>query len=256
MPSPGGAAAPALDVRGLVRRYGTTVAVAGLDLCAEAGAVTAVLGPNGAGKTTTIECCAGLRRPHGGQVRVLGLDPVRDAAALRPRVGVALQDGGLPAAARPLALLHHLARLYARPRDVDELAGRLGLHASAATPVRRLSGGQRRRLTVAAALVGDPDLVFLDEPGAGLDVQARIAVEDLVLEVAAARAAVVLTTHDIDEAERLAHHVVVVDHGRAVTCRDAGAADRGGRARAPCASTRRRASTSTCCGARCRPGSR
>ena len=216
MPTPDPAGAPALEVRGLVKRYGSVTAVDGLDLTARHGAVTAVLGPNGAGKTTTIECCEGLRTPDAGTVRVLGADPRTGGAALRARVGVMLQDGGLPTSARPLPLLRHLARLHAAPRPLDPLVRRLGIDAFAGTSVRRLSGGQRQRLALAAALVGDPELVFLDEPGAGLDPQARLAVHDVVRELVAGGVAVVLTTHDMEEAERLADQVVVVDHGRVV----------------------------------------
>jgi ABC-2 type transport system ATP-binding protein len=207
---------PALRVRGLVKRYGTTVAVAGLDLDADAGHVTALLGPNGAGKTSTVECCIGLRTPDDGSVRVLGRDPQTAGAALRAEVGVMLQDGGLPTQARPLDLLRHLSRLYRDPLDVGALAARLGIDSFAGTSVRRLSGGQRQRLAMAAALVGRPRLVFLDEPTAGLDPQARHAVWDVVRELCADGVAVVLTTHDMDEASRLASRVVIVDHGRVV----------------------------------------
>ncbi|WP_407318107.1 ABC transporter ATP-binding protein [Isoptericola halotolerans] len=209
---PGGA----VDVRGLRKTYGGRDVVDGLDLQATAGAVTAVLGPNGAGKTTTVECCEGLRSPDGGTVRVLGLDPVADAAALRPRVGVMLQDGGLPTGVRAMEMLRHVARMYATPRDVDELAGRLGLPAFARTTVRRLSGGQRQRLALAAAVVGRPEVVFLDEPSAGMDPQSRHAVWDLVHELRADGVAVVLTTHLMSEAEDLADVVHVVDQGRVI----------------------------------------
>ncbi len=207
-------------MRGLRKTYGGRDVVDGLDLQATAGAVTAVLGPNGAGKTTTVECCEGLRSPDGGRVRVLGLDPVTDAAALRPRVGVMLQDGGLPTGVRALEMLRHVARMYAAPRDVDELAERLGLHAFGRTTVRRLSGGQRQRLALAAAVVGRPDVVFLDEPSAGMDPQSRHAVWDLVRELRADGVAVVLTTHMMDEAEDLADVVHVVDHGRVIASGD------------------------------------
>jgi ABC-2 type transport system ATP-binding protein len=207
---------PAVSVTGLAKRYGPTVALEGATWAARAGAVTAVLGPNGAGKTTMVECCEGLRRPDGGQVRVLGTDPWRAPADHRARVGVMLQDGGLPNSARPLALLRHLAGLYATPAPVDELAERLGLTSFDRTAVRRLSGGQRQRVALAAALVGRPDVVFLDEPSAGLDPHARLDVWELVRATADAGAAVVLTTHSFDEAERLADHLVVVAEGRVV----------------------------------------
>lgn len=212
----GGDAEVAVEVRGLVKRYDGRAVVDGLDLVARPGAVTAVLGPNGAGKTTTIECCEGLRSPDGGTVRVLGHDPVADARALRPRVGVMLQDGGLPTGVRALELLRHVAAMYAAPRPVDELAERLGLHSFARTTVRRLSGGQRQRVALAAAVVGRPDVVFLDEPSAGMDPQSRRAVWDLVRELRADGVAIVLTTHLMDEAADLADHVHVVDHGRVI----------------------------------------
>ncbi len=206
----------AVEVRGLVKRYDGRAVVDGLDLVARPGAVTAVLGPNGAGKTTTVECCEGLRSPDGGSVRVLGHDPVADARYLRPRVGVMLQDGGLPTGVRALELLRHVAAMYAAPRPVDELAERLGLHGFARTTVRRLSGGQRQRVALAAAVVGRPDVVFLDEPSAGMDPQSRRAVWDLVRELRADGVAIVLTTHLMDEAADLADHVHVVDHGRVI----------------------------------------
>jgi ABC-2 type transport system ATP-binding protein len=207
---------PCLQVRELVKTYGGTRAVDGLDLTADRGRITAVLGPNGAGKTTTVEICEGLRTADAGSVTVLGLDPARDARALRPRVGVMLQDGGLPTGARALALLRQVARFYATPHDVVALAERLGIMAYATRSVRRLSGGQRQRLALALALVGRPELVFLDEPSAGLDPQARLAVWDLVREARDAGTSVVLTTHAMDEAERLADHVAILSCGRLV----------------------------------------
>ena len=207
---------PAVEISGLVKAYGAVRAVDGLTFSAAAGRITAVLGPNGAGKTTAIECAEGLRSPDAGTVRVLGLDPVRDSAGLRARVGVMLQDGGLPSGAPSLACLRHVAAMYARPRDIDELSERLGLEAFARTTVRRLSGGQRQRLALACAVVGRPEVVFLDEPSAGLDPQGRRAVWDLVAELRAAGVSVVLTTHLMEEAETLADHVVIVDHGRVI----------------------------------------
>ncbi len=207
---------PAVLVTDLVKRYAGQPVVHGVNLTVERGTVTAVLGPNGAGKTTTIECCEGLRNPDGGTVRVLGRNPATESGELRPRVGVMLQDGGLPSGARALAVLEHVSAMYARPRDTGELAERLGLHAFARTPVRRLSGGQRQRLALATAVVGRPELVFLDEPSAGMDPQSRHAVWDLVRELAADGVSIVLTTHLMDEAEDLADYVYILDHGKVI----------------------------------------
>ncbi|MFD3352822.1 ABC transporter ATP-binding protein [Streptomyces fradiae] len=206
----------AVRVRGLVKRYGTKTAVDGLDLDVRTGTVTAVLGPNGAGKTTTVETCEGYRRPDAGTVRVLGLDPVADAARLRPRVGVMLQSGGVYSGARADEMLRHMAKLHAHPLDVDALSERLGLGSCGRTAYRRLSGGQQQRLALAMAVVGRPELVFLDEPTAGLDPQARRSTWDLVRELRADGVTVVLTTHFMDEAEQLADDVAIVDAGRVV----------------------------------------
>lgn len=200
-----------VQVRGLVKRYGSKTAVDGLDLDVRAGTVTAVLGPNGAGKTTTVETCEGYRRPDGGTVRVLGLDPIADAAALRPRIGVMLQSGGVYSGARADEMLRHMAKLHAHPLDVDALIERLGLGSCGRTTYRRLSGGQQQRLALAMAVVGRPELVFLDEPTAGLDPQARRATWDLVRELRADGVTVVLTTHFMQEAEELADDVAIVD---------------------------------------------
>ena len=207
---------PAVEIRDLVKRYGHTAAVDGLSLRAARGAVTAVLGPNGAGKTTTIEICEGYRRPDAGTVAVLGLDPAADARALRPRVGVMLQSGGIPPAVRPGEYLGVLARFHTRPLDPACLLDRLGLSSAGRTQVRRLSGGQQQRVSLAAAVIGRPALVFLDEPTSGLDPQARRATWDLIAGLRASGASVILTTHHMDEAERLADHVAIVDHGRLV----------------------------------------
>ena len=207
---------PAVDIVGLAKSYGRTAAVAGLTLRADRAQVTAILGPNGAGKTTTVEICEGYRRADAGQVRVLGLDPVRDARALRPRVGVMLQAGGIPTTARAGEYLRVMARFYAQPIDPGLLIDRLGLAASVRTPFKRLSGGQQQRLSLAAAVIGRPELVFLDEPTAGLDPQARHATWDLITGLRSSGASVILTTHQMDEAEQLADHVVIVDHGQVV----------------------------------------
>jgi len=204
----------AVQVTDLVMRYGGTTAVDCLSLGVEAGRITAILGPNGAGKTTTIETCEGYRTPQSGVVRVLGLDPARDRAALVPRIGVMLQSGGAWSAVRADELLRYVASLYANPLPVETLVERLGLASCGRTPYRRLSGGQQQRLALATALVGRPELVFLDEPTAGLDPQTRHATWDLVIELARDGVTVVLTTHYIEEAERLADQVHVLDHGR------------------------------------------
>jgi ABC-2 type transport system ATP-binding protein len=209
-------AAPAVEISGLIKRYGRTIAVDGLSLRAERGAVTAVLGPNGAGKTTTIEICEGYRRGDGGTVRVLGLDPVADARELRPKVGVMLQAGGIPPTVRAGEYLRVLARFYARPVEPDVLLSLLGLTGCLRTPYKRLSGGQQQRVSLAAAVIGRPDLVFLDEPTAGLDPQARHATWDLIRSLRASGTSVILTTHYMDEAQRLADRVVIIDHGRMV----------------------------------------
>jgi ABC-2 type transport system ATP-binding protein len=200
----------------MVKRYGPTTAVDGLSLTAGRGKVTAILGPNGAGKTTTIEVCEGYRNADGGTVRVLGLDPVRDAARLKPRVGVMLQAGGIPPAVPAGEYLRTLSRFHVKPHDTAWLLDIVGLTAHAKTPYKRLSGGQQQRLSLAAAVLGRPELVFLDEPTAGMDPQARHATWDLVTALKGDGAGVILTTHFMEEAERLADHVVIIDHGRAV----------------------------------------
>lgn len=197
-------------------RYGDKVAVDALSLTVEPHTITAVLGPNGAGKTTTLETCEGYRRPHQGSVTVLGLDPVRDRRELLPRIGVMLQQGGAWGAARAEEMLHHLAALHAHPLSVPMLVERLGLAECGRTPYRRLSGGQQQRLGLAMAIIGRPELVFVDEPTAGMDPHARRATWDLLRELRDDGVTVVLTTHHMDEAERLADHIHIVDRGRLV----------------------------------------
>jgi len=208
--------APAVEISGLVKRYGPATAVDGLSLTARRGEVTAILGPNGAGKTTTIEVCEGYRAADAGTVRVLGLDPVRDAARLKPQVGVMLQAGGFPPAVPAGEYLRTLSRFHVKPHDTAWLLDIVGLTGHAKIPYKRLSGGQQQRLSLAAAVLGRPHLVFLDEPTAGMDPQARHATWDLVAALKRDGVSVILTTHFMEEAERLADHVVINDHGRPV----------------------------------------
>lgn len=207
---------PAVVVDDLRKTYGPVTAVAGATWSAAAGRVTAVLGSNGAGKTTTLECLEGLQHPDAGTVRVLGAEPWGAGPEHRARVGVMLQDGGLPNTRSSGDLLRHLARFYAAPEPLDELQSMLGIDAFASTPVRRLSGGQRQRVALAAALVGRPSVAFLDEPTAGLDPHARLDVWDVISDLADRGACVVVTTHSFEEAERIAQDVVIMDSGQVV----------------------------------------
>ena len=207
---------PALELHGLGRSFGDVTAVTDLSLTLERGTLLALLGPNGAGKTTTAALCEGFLKPTSGSVRVLGLDPWRQADRLRPRLGIMLQSGGAHASARTGEMLELIARCSARPIPPTWLLERLGLSSVARTPVRRLSGGQVQRLSLAMALVGRPEMLFLDEPTAGLDPQARHLVWDLLRSARSDGVTVVLTTHLLDEAELLADQVVIMDHGRSV----------------------------------------
>ncbi len=186
----------------------------GLSLTAAAGQVTCLLGPNGAGKTTAIRACTGLVPVVGGTIRVLGAAPGSKDA--RTRIGLMPQTTGAWSGIRPLELLRYLSRLYAKPLPVDVLAERLGIDGFAKTPYRRLSGGQQQTVNLAAALIGRPELVFLDEPTAGLDPHNRRASWDLIAELRSAGVAVLLTTHAMDEAARLADFVWIIDRGRIV----------------------------------------
>jgi ABC-2 type transport system ATP-binding protein len=208
---------PAVAVESLTVAYGAVTAVDRLSFTAAAGEVTCVLGPNGAGKTSTIEALEGLRRPASGRLSVLGLDPHgdrRDRAALRRRVGVMLQEGGLHPAVRVRSVLRHAAALYDRPGDLPALADRLGLAGLERRTVRQLSGGEQRRLALALALVGQPEVAFLDEPTTGVDPEGRQVIRAVIDDLRDRGASVLLTTHDLDEAERIADRVVIVVGGR------------------------------------------
>jgi ABC-2 type transport system ATP-binding protein len=222
-------ASPAVEIDGLVMAYGDKVAVDGLSLSVARGSITAVLGPNGAGKTTTLETCEGYPVPERGTVRVLGRDPQRDRAALLPRIGVMLQSGGAWSGVRAVEMLEHMASLHAHPLDTAVLGERLGLGDCGRTPYRRLSGGQKQRLGLAIALVGRPELVFVDEPTAGMDPQARRTTWELLEEVRRDGVTVVLTTHHMDEAEHLADHIHIIDRGTVITSGTPAELTRGGR---------------------------
>lgn len=196
--------------------YGAKTAVDGLTLEVARHSITAVLGPNGAGKTTTLETCEGYRKPHSGTVRVLGLDPIAQRRDLLPRIGVMLQGQGAWSGVKAMEMLRHVARLHAHPLSVEMLAERLGLADCGRTPYRRLSGGQQQRLGLAMALVGRPEIVFVDEPTAGMDPAARRTTWGLLRELRADGVTVVLTTHYLDEAEQLADQVHIIDHGRMI----------------------------------------
>jgi ABC-2 type transport system ATP-binding protein len=221
--------APAVEVENLVMTYGDTKAVDGLTLTVDSGTITAVLGPNGAGKTTTLETCEGYRRPRSGTVRVLGLDPIRQRSLLLPRIGVMLQEGGAWSGIRAQEMLRHIASLHAHPLDLTMLSERLGLAECGRTPYRRLSGGLKQRLGLAMALVGRPEVVFVDEPTAGMDPAVRRNVWEVLEDLRADGATVVLTTHYMDEAERLADRIHIIDRGTLVASGSPVALTRGGR---------------------------
>jgi ABC-2 type transport system ATP-binding protein len=206
----------AVQVEELTVRYGDVVAVDGVSFEAQAGQITAILGPNGAGKTTTVEVLEGFRRADAGRARVVGLDPAADHAALTRRIGVMLQSGGIGPGVRVGEALRHAAALYDDALDPVDLLARVGLSGKERRAWRQISGGEQRRLALALALVGRPQVAFLDEPGSGVDPQGRLAIREVVAGLRDDGVTVVLTTHDLDEAERLADHVVILDRGAVV----------------------------------------
>jgi ABC-2 type transport system ATP-binding protein len=220
---PGPVDGPVVDCRDLVVRYGDTTAVDGLSFTAGAGEVVALLGPNGAGKTSTVETLEGYRRASGGSVSVLGLDPRRDHTALVPSIGVMLQKGGVYPMLRAAGVLELFAAYYDDPEDPAELLTRVGLDGVAGTRWRNLSGGEQQRLSLALALVGRPRVVFLDEPTAGVDPEGRLAVRAVVAGLRDRGLCVLLTTHELSEAERLADRVVIIHHGRMLAVGSPGA---------------------------------
>ncbi|WP_146605012.1 ABC transporter ATP-binding protein [Jiangella anatolica] len=209
-------ASTAIRVRGLRRAYAGVPAVDGLDLDVEQGEVFALLGPNGAGKTTTVEILEGFRRRDAGEVSVLGVDPARPGAGWRARIGIVLQSSGGHDELTVQELVHHFAGYYPDARDPDEVIAAVGLDEKRATRARHLSGGQRRRLDVALGILGNPALLFLDEPTTGFDPEARREFWALIRSLAGGGTTIILTTHYLDEAEHLAGRVGVITGGRIV----------------------------------------
>jgi ABC-2 type transport system ATP-binding protein len=205
---------PAIVVDGLVKRYSGRAVVDGLSFDVEAGEVLALLGPNGAGKTTTVEILEGFRTPDAGAVRVLGQDPGSDLRTLSARIGVMPQDGRMYARIKPAQAIRQFASFYDDPMDPEELLVSVGLGDVRSTPYRRLSGGEQQRLSLALAVVGRPEVAFLDEPTTGMDVHARAATWNLIRSLREGGTTVLLTTHLIDEAERAADRVAIIHRGR------------------------------------------
>lgn len=206
-----------LELDAVSVNFGSLRAVDNVSLTVERGTIHALLGPNGAGKSTTIAASVGLLKPTSGHARIFGYDPVKEHTHSSALAGVMLQDGGLPMASKPLKILKNLSRMYADPADYHELAERLGITAFADRTIRRMSGGQKQRVGMAAALIGKPQLVFLDEPTAGLDPQSRLAVFTIVEELREQGVAVVLTTHDMDDAAQLSDYVTIIDKGHVIS---------------------------------------
>ena len=209
-------AAPALRVSGLRKSYGDVVAVDGLDLVVASGECFGLLGPNGAGKTTTIEICEGLTEPDAGDVEVLGCRWRSNERALRERLGIQLQETQLAEKLTVEETVKLFRSFYARGRSVEDVIDVVQLGEKRNARVGKLSGGQKQRLALACAIVGDPDLLFLDEPTTGLDPQSRRQLWDLIVELRASGRSIVLTTHYMDEAERLCDRVAIVDHGHVI----------------------------------------
>jgi ABC-2 type transport system ATP-binding protein len=207
---------PVLQVENLVKRYGDVEAVRGVSFTVEEGEVFGLLGPNGAGKTTTVEILEGLRDADSGRVRVCGFDPQGNADELKHEIGAALQSTSLPDKLRVMEALRLFASFYKRRRDPEELLKRFGLEEKRHTFYSKLSGGQKQRLALAMALINDPRVLFLDEPTAGLDPQVRREIYDIIEELRRDRKTILMTTHYIEEAERLCDRVAIVDHGKVI----------------------------------------
>lgn len=208
--------APVLTVSNVAKSFGSTQAVDGISFEAHRGQVLALLGPNGAGKTTTIEMCEGFQKPSSGSISVLGFDPATQGEKVRESIGIMLQGGGGYSGLTVREMLKLSASYNVDPHDPEWLISLLGLEGVAGTTYRRLSGGQQQRLSLALAIIGRPELVFLDEPTAGMDAQSRLRVWDIIDGMRNDGTTVILTTHLMDEAESLADHVVIIDHGKVI----------------------------------------
>ncbi len=208
--------APVLEVTDLVKCYGDLRAVDGVTFTVDEGEIFGMVGPNGAGKTTTIECLEGLRQPDGGRVSVYGIDPYEERRTVMERIGIQLQESDLPPRLRVREALNLFASFYAESVDPEMLLERMGLQEKAKSPVTKLSGGQKQRLFIALALINRPEVVFLDELTTGLDPQARRSMWDLVREIRDQGSTVFLTTHYMEEAERLCDRVAIMDYGKIV----------------------------------------
>ena len=211
--------APAIEVRGLVKKYSNKTAVAGIDLTVEQGEIFALLGPNGAGKTTTVEILEGYRKANSGEIKVLGFDPATKGIAgqkWRNRIGIVLQSASDAADLSVIETVSHFANYYQNPKDVDQVINDVGLIEKIDSKVHQLSGGQRRRLDVALGIIGSPELLFLDEPTTGFDPEARRSFWDLIRTLKSEGTTILLTTHYLDEAQELADRVGVINNGQLI----------------------------------------
>ena len=211
--------APAIEVRGLVKKYSNKTAVAGIDLTVEQGEIFALLGPNGAGKTTTVEILEGYRKANSGEIKVLGFDPATKGIAgqkWRNRIGIVLQSASDAADLSVIETVSHFANYYQNPKDVDQVINDVGLTEKIDSKVHQLSGGQRRRLDVALGIIGSPELLFLDEPTTGFDPESRRSFWDLIRTLKSEGTTILLTTHYLDEAQELADRVGVINNGQLI----------------------------------------